>query len=382
MKPVKFIKLTLLIFFISISGVHAKNSTSELYEKLDLFSDVLEKIKNEYVDEVDQSEVIDSAVNGMLQSLDPYSSYMNPESFKNMNIETKGESGGLGIEITMESGFVKVITPIEDSPADKIGIKAGDYIIKINDKQVKGLTLMQAVNLMRGKVGTSINITVRRVDVDEDLKFTIIRDKIKVREVSTSIINNIGYIRLRAFNEQSGDQLINKIKNFSKDNNNLTGYILDLRNNPGGLLSQAIKITDAFLDGGEIVSTRGREKNDIKIYTAKKGDILKGKPLIVLINRGSASASEIVSGALKDHKRAILLGEKSFGKGSVQTIIPLKGNGALRLTTAKYYLPSGNSISEIGVEPDIVVKENKENFKINDGKNDNQLEYALNLLKK
>jgi len=382
MKPVKFIKLTLLIFFISISGVHAKNSTSELYEKLDLFSDVLEKIKNEYVDEVDQSEVIDSAVNGMLQSLDPYSSYMNPESFKNMNIETKGEFGGLGIEITMESGFVKVITPIEDSPADKIGIKAGDYIIKINDKQVKGLTLMQAVNLMRGKVGTSINITVRRVDVDEDLKFTIIRDKIKVREVSTSIINNIGYIRLRAFNEQSGDQLINKIKNFSKDNNNLTGYILDLRNNPGGLLSQAIKITDAFLDGGEIVSTRGREKNDIKIYTAKKGDILKRKPLIVLINKGSASASEIVSGALKDHKRAILLGEKSFGKGSVQTIIPLKGNGALRLTTAKYYLPSGNSISEIGVEPDIVVKENKENFKINDGKNDNQLEYALNLLKK
>ncbi len=382
MKTLKFIKITLLLFFISISTVQAKNSTSALYEKLDLFSDVLEKIKNEYVDEVDQSEVIDSAINGMLQSLDPYSSYMNPESFKNMNIETKGEFGGLGIEITMESGFVKVITPIEDSPADKIGVKAGDYIIKINDKQVKGLTLMQAVNLMRGKIGTSINITVRRVDVDDDLKFTIIRDKIKVREVSSSIINNVGYIRLRAFNEQSGNQLLAKIKDFSKDNNNLTGYILDLRNNPGGLLSQAIQITDTFLDGGEIVSTRGREKNDIKIYTAKRGDALKGKPLIVLINRGSASASEIVSGALKDHKRAILLGEKSFGKGSVQTIIPLKGNGALRLTTAKYYLPSGNSISEIGVEPDIVVKENKENFKINDGKNDNQLEYALNLLKK
>jgi len=382
MKTLKFIKLTLLLFFISISTVQAKNSTSALYEKLDLFSDVLEKIKNEYVDEVDQSEVIDSAINGMLQSLDPYSSYMNPESFKNMNIETKGEFGGLGIEITMESGFVKVITPIEDSPADKIGVKAGDYIIKINDKQVKGLTLMQAVNLMRGKIGTSINITVRRVDVDDDLKFTIIRDKIKVREVSSSIINNVGYIRLRAFNEQSGNQLLAKIKDFSKDNNNLTGYILDLRNNPGGLLSQAIQITETFLDGGEIVSTRGREKNDIKIYTAKRGDALKGKPLIVLINRGSASASEIVSGALKDHKRAILLGEKSFGKGSVQTIIPLKGNGALRLTTAKYYLPSGNSISEIGVEPDIVVKENKENFKINDGKNDNQLEYALNLLKK
>ena len=382
MNIIKFIKLILLFFLIVTSNAYAKNNVSLLYEKLDLFSDVLEKINNEYVNEVDQSEAIDSAINGMLQSLDPYSSYMNPESFKNMNIETKGEFGGLGIEITMESGFVKVITPIEDSPADKIGIKAGDYIIKINDKQVKGLTLMQAVNLMRGKIGTSINITVRRVDVDEDLKFTIKRDKIKVREVSSSIKENVGYIRLRAFNEQSGDQLLKKIKDLSKENKNLTGYILDLRNNPGGLLSQAIKISDAFLDGGEIVSTRGRDKNDIKIYTARKGDVSNGKPIIILINRGSASASEIVAGALKDHKRAILLGEKSFGKGSVQTIIPLKGNGALRLTTAKYYLPSGNSISEIGVEPDIAVKENKENFKINDGKNDNQLEYALNLLKK
>ncbi len=382
MNIIKFIKLILLFFLIVTSNAYAKNNISLLYEKLDLFSDVLEKINNEYVNEIDQSEAIDSAINGMLQSLDPYSSYMNPESFKNMNIETKGEFGGLGIEITMESGFVKVITPIEDSPADKIGIKAGDYIIKINDKQVKGLTLMQAVNLMRGKIGTSINITVRRVDVDEDLKFTIKRDKIKVREVSSSIKENVGYIRLRAFNEQSGDQLLKKIKDLSKENKNLTGYILDLRNNPGGLLSQAIKISDAFLDGGEIVSTRGRDKNDIKIYTARKGDVSNGKPIIILINRGSASASEIVAGALKDHKRAILLGEKSFGKGSVQTIIPLKGNGALRLTTAKYYLPSGNSISEIGVEPDIAVKENKENFKINDGKNDNQLEYALNLLKK
>ena len=364
MNIIKFIKLILLFFLIVTSNAYAKNNISLLYEKLDLFSDVLEKINNEYVNEIDQGEAIDSAINGMLQSLDPYSSYMNPESFKNMNIETKGEFGGLGIEITMESGFVKVITPIEDSPADKIGIKAGDYIIKINDKQVKGLTLMQAVNLMRGKIGTSINITVRRVDVDEDLKFTIKRDKIKVREVSSSIKENVGYIRLRAFNK------------------NLTGYILDQRNNRGGLLSQAIEISDAFLDGGEIVSTRGRDKNDIKIYTARKGDVSNGKPIIILINSGSASASEIVAGALKDHMRAILLGEKSFGKGSVQTIIPLKGNGALRLTTAKYYLPSGNSISEIGVEPDIAVKENKENFKINDGKNDNQLEYALNLLKK
>ena len=324
--------------------------------------------------------MIDAAINGMLQSLDPYSAYMNPESYRNMNIETKGEFGGLGIEITMESGFIKVITPIEGSPADEVGVKPGDYIIKINETQVKGLTLQEAVNLMRGKIGTSIDITIRRLDEDEDLKFTITRDNIKVREISSSIIENVGYIRLRAFNQQSSKQLRKKIKDLSKKN--LDGYILDLRNNPGGLLSQAIKITDAFLDGGEIVSTRGRDKNDIKIYTAKKGDILKRKPLIVLINRGSASASEIVSGALKDHKRAILLGEKTFGKGSVQSIIPLKKNGALRLTIAKYYLPSGQSISEIGVEPDILIKEQKENFKINDGINDNQLVYALNLLKK
>ncbi len=377
----QFIKFIIIFVILLNQNLFAKNETNTLYEKLDLFSDVLEKINKEYVKEVDQSEVIDSAINGMLQSLDPYSSYMNPESFKNMNVETKGEFGGLGIEITMEAGVVKVITPIEDSPADKIGVKAGDYIIKINDKQVKGLTLMEAVNLMRGKIGTSINITIRRIDVDDDLKFTITRDKIKVREVSSSIKENVGYIRLRAFNEQSGDQLLQKIKDFSKQNKNLIGYILDLRNNPGGLLSQAIKISDAFLDGGEIVSTRGRDKNDIKIYTARKGDVLNGKPLIVLINRGSASASEIVSGALKDHKRAILLGEKTFGKGSVQSIIPLKGNGALRLTTAKYYLPSGTSISETGVEPDILVKESKDNFKINDDKKDNQLQYALNLFR-
>lgn len=377
----QFIKFIIIFVILLNQNLFAKNETNALYEKLDLFSDVLEKINKEYVKEVDQSEVIDSAINGMLQSLDPYSSYMNPESFKNMNVETKGEFGGLGIEITMEAGVLKVITPIEDSPADKIGVKAGDYIIKINDKQVKGLTLMEAVNLMRGKIGTSINITIRRIDIDDDLKFTITRDRIKVREVSSSIKENVGYIRLRAFNEQSGDQLLQKIKDFSKQNKNLTGYILDLRNNPGGLLSQAIKISDAFLDGGEIVSTRGRDKNDIKIYTARKGDVLNGKPLIVLINRGSASASEIVSGALKDHKRAILLGEKTFGKGSVQSIIPLKGNGALRLTTAKYYLPSGTSISETGVEPDILVKESKDNFKINDDKKDNQLQYALNLFR-
>ena len=375
-----FIRLTLVFLILLVPSASSKNN-HPLYEKLDLFSDVLEKINNEYVDKVDQSKVIDAAINGMLQSLDPHSAYMNPESFKSMGVETKGEFGGLGIEITMEAGFVKVITPIEDSPADKVGVKAGDYIIKINEKQVKGLNIMEAVKLMRGKIGTPINITVRRLEVDEDLKFTIIRDIVKVREVSSSILDNIGYLRLRAFNEQSSKQLIKKINNLKKTKKNLNGYILDLRNNQGGLLSQAIKITDLFLDSGEIVSTRGREKNDIKIYTARKGDILKGKPLIILINRGSASASEIVSGALKDHKRAILLGEKTFGKGSVQSIIPLKDKGAIRLTIAKYYLPSGTSISQIGVDPDITVKEKKENFKINDKENDNQLQYALNLFK-
>ena len=375
-----FTKIAVVFLILITQNAESKNDNA-LYEKLDLFSDVLEKINKGYVKEVDQSEVIDGAINGMLQSLDPFSAYMSPESFQNMNVETSGEFGGLGIEVTMESGFVRVITPMEDSPADKVGVKAGDYIIKINEKQVKGLNLMEAVNLMRGKIGTPINITVRRLDVEEDLKFVIVRDKIKVREVSSTIKENVGYIRLRAFNEQSGDQLLKKIKDLSKTNKNLKGYILDLRNNPGGLLSQAVQISDAFLDSGEIVSIKGRDKNDIKIYTARKGDAIKGKPLIVLINRGSASASEIVSGALKDHKRAILLGEKTFGKGSVQTIIPLKNKGGLRLTTAKYYLPSGTSISEIGVEPDIVVKESKENFKINDDKKDNQLEYALNLFR-
>ena len=375
-----FFKLTLLFLILISQSSSAKNNNT-LYEKLDLFSDVLEKINKEYVKDVDQSEVIDAAINGMLQSLDPFSSYMSPESFKNMNVDTKGEFGGLGIEITMERGFVKVISPMEDSPADRVGVKPGDYIIKINDKQVKGLNIMEAVNLMRGKVGTSIKITVRREDVDDDLPFTIVRDIIKVREVTSAIKEEVGYLRLRAFNEQSSDQLLSKIKDLSKTNKNIKGYILDLRNNPGGLLSQAVKISDAFLDSGEIVSIRGRNKDDIKIYTAKKGDVLNGKPLIVLINRGSASASEIVSGALKDHKRAILLGEKTFGKGSVQTIIPLKDKGGLRLTTAKYYLPSGTSISEIGVEPDISVKENKTDFKINDDKKDNQLQYALNLFR-
>ncbi|MAW01786.1 MAG: peptidase S41 [Candidatus Pelagibacter sp.] len=374
-------KILLIVFiFLSFSEKVLANQIDELYKKLDLFSDVLETLNKEYVDEVDQNKVLDSAINGMLQSLDPYSSYMSPENFRNMNTETKGEFGGLGIEITMQSGLVKVISPIEGTPADKAGIKAGDFIVKINNKQVKGLSLYEAVSMMRGKSGTKINLTVRRKDIDDELKFTITRAKISIKEVSAEVkSNNVGYIRLRAFNQKSYSQLKQKINKINK--NKINGYILDLRNNPGGLLSQAIKISDLFLDGGEIVSTRGRDETDIKIFNAKKGDIIKNLPLIVLINEGSASASEIVSGALKDHKRAIILGETSFGKGSVQSIIPLQNRGALRLTTAKYYLPSGDSISEIGVVPDITIKEdNKKNFKIN-SKTDNQLEYAIKLLK-
>ena len=368
---------SICLVLILITHVQA-NPSDKLYQKLDLFSDVLDTLKKEYVDDVKQDEVIDSAINGMLQSLDPYSSYMSPEAFQNMSRDTKGEFGGLGIEITMESGLVKIITPIEGTPADKAGVQAGDYIVKIEDKQVKGMTLLDAVKLMRGKVGTSLEITVRRPEVEGEIKFNITRAIIKIREVSAEVKNNIGYIRLRAFNEQSHNQLIKQLKKIS--NKKIEGYILDLRNNPGGLLSQAIKITETFLDGGEIVSTRGRDKNDIRNFNAKKVDKINNKPLIVLINQGSASASEIVSGALKDHKRAILLGEKSFGKGSVQSIIPLKNRGGLRLTTAKYYLPSGESIHEKGVEPDITVKRNKNDFKINT-KTDNQLNYAINLLK-
>ena len=377
MKKILYKLFLTIVLIFNLTFFSLANPSDKLYEKLDLFSDVLNTLKNDYVDDIEQSEVIDAAINGMLQSLDPYSSYMSPETFKNMNNDTKGEFGGLGIEITMENGLVKIITPIDGTPADKVGILPGDFIVKISNKQVKGMSLLDAVKLMRGKVGTSIEITIRRPDIDNEIKFKITRAIIKIREVSAELKDNVAYIRLRAFNEQSHNQLL---KQLDKISNNVEGYILDLRNNPGGLLSQAIKITETFLDGGEIVSTKGRNKSDIKIFNARKGDKINNKPLIILINQGSASASEIVSGALKDHKRAILIGEKSFGKGSVQSIIPLRNKGGLRLTTAKYYLPSGESIHEKGVEPDINVKKNKDNFKINT-KTDNQLNYAIKLLK-
>ena len=355
-------------------------SKNDLYEKIDLFGEVLENIKKDYVDEVDQAEMMDSAINGVLQSLDPYSAYMSPELFKEMQTDTKGEFGGLGIEIGMEAGVVKVISPIDDTPAATAGIKAGDYIVKIGKEQVQGKTLMEAVKLMRGPVGTSIDLTVRRKNVKKPLEFKIIRKIIEVKSVNSEIISkekNIGYVRLKSFNENSDKQFLDAIKNFEK-NKKIKGYVLDLRNNPGGLLTQAINITDFFLDDGEIVSTKGRNVSETRKFFARKGDEVKGKPIVVLINNGSASAAEIFAGALKDHKRAIILGESSYGKGSVQSIIPLKNGGGIRLTISKYYLPSGKSISEVGVTPDILVEEIGDDFKIKSEK-DNQLNYAIKL---
>ena len=367
------------VFFFNISLANSKNSNN-LYEKIDLFGEVLEKVREEFVDEIDQADVMDSAINGVLQSLDPYSAYMSPELFKSMQTDTKGEFGGLGIEIGMESGVVKVISPIDDTPASNAGIKAGDYIVKIEEEQVQGKSLMEAVKLMRGPVGTSIELTIRRKGEKKALIFNLKRQIIEVKSINAKILgekNKIGYLRLKSFNENSDEQLFNKINQFEKKNKPV-GYIIDLRNNPGGLLAQAISITDFFLDDGEIVSTKGRKISETRKFFARKGDETKGKPIVVLINNGSASASEIFAGALKDHKRAIILGENSYGKGSVQSIIPLRNGGGMRLTISKYYLPSGKSISEVGVTPDILVEETEDNFKINSA-NDNQLNYAIKL---
>ena len=351
----KFFGFIYLVHLLVISNVFAADN--DIYKKIDLFGEVLEKINKEYVDEINQSESMDSAINGLLQSLDPYSAYMSPEIFNEMQTETSGEFGGLGIEVGMESGVVKVISPIDDTPASRAGIKAGDYIVKINDTQVQGKSLTEAVELMRGPVGSGIELTIRRRGEKKALTFNIVREIIQIKSVKSELLEkNIGYIRLTSFNENSGKQIKREIERFEK-NNNTESYILDLRNNPGGLLSQAIKIADFFLENGEIVSTKSRKSYENRKWFAKKGDIIGGKTLVVLINYGSASASEIVAGALKDHKRAILLGESSYGKGSVQSIIPLNNDGAIRLTVAKYYLPSGKSISEVGVSPDIEINE-------------------------
>ncbi len=374
-KKSSIILFSILIFFVNKSN----SSENEIYKKIDLFGEVLEKINKDYVDEVDQSKSMDSAINGLLQSLDPYSAYMSPEILNEMQTETSGEFGGLGIEVSMESGVVKVISPIDDTPASKAGIKAGDYIVKIDDIQVQGKSLSEAVDLMRGPVGSGIELTIRRQGKKKALNFSIIREIIEIQSVKSDLLEkNIGYIRLTSFNENSGDQIKKKI-NELENKDKVKAYILDLRNNPGGLLSQAIKISDFFLDNGEIVSTKSRKASENRKWFAKKGDLTNGKAIIVMINYGSASASEIVAGALKDHKRAILLGENTFGKGSVQSIIPLKNSGAIRLTVAKYYLPSGKSISEVGVSPDIEVNEKSDDFQIK-SETDNQLNYALKLL--
>ena len=376
----KKIQFFFIVFFASFLISQTINSSEiDIYKKIDLFGEVLEKINKEYVDETNQSEGMDAAINGLLQSLDPYSSYMTPAIFQEMQTETSGEFGGLGIEVSMEAGVVKVISPIDDTPASKVGIKAGDYIVKINNTQVQGKSLGEAVDLMRGPVGSSIELTVRRRGVKKALTFNITREIIEVQSVKSDLLdNNIGYIRLTSFNDNSSEQIKKKIEKLKK-NENLNAFILDLRNNPGGLLSQAIKIADFFLENGEIVSTKSRKKSENRKWFARKGDIADGKTLLVLINYGSASASEIVAGALKDHKRAIILGESSYGKGSVQSIIPLKNKGAIRLTVAKYYLPSGKSISEVGVRPDIEVDEEGDDFRIKT-ETDNQLNYAIKLL--
>ena len=373
-----FLYIFLLLLFLN-STQKLSSAEIDVYKKIDLFGEVLEKINEEYVDEINQSESMDSAIDGLLQSLDPYSAYMPPEIFDEMQTETSGEFGGLGIEVSMEAGVVKVISPIDDTPASKAGIKAGDYIVKIDNIQVQGKTLSEAVDLMRGPVGSGIELTVRRRGEKKAITFYIVREIIEIQSVKVDTLKEkIGYIRLTSFNENSGNQIKEKIKDFEK-NKKIESYILDLRNNPGGLLSQAIKISDYFLENGEIVSTKSRRASENRKWFANKGDLTNGKPLIILINYGSASASEIVAGALKDHKRAILLGENSYGKGSVQSIIPLKNKGAIRLTVAKYYLPSGKSISEVGVSPDIEIDEESDDFRIKT-ETDNQLSYAIKLL--
>ena len=351
---------TFLIFLGSFSAQSASKN-KETYEYLDLFGQIFDRVRSEYVEEVTDQELIEKAIDGMLTGLDPHSGYMNEEVWQEMQMDTQGKFGGLGIEITMEEGFVKVISPIEDSPAYEAGILAGDFIIQIDDTPVFGLTLNEAVELMRGEKGQPITITVSR-DGTEPFEIKIIRDIIKIQSVKSEVYDDIGYLRITSFTEQTEDGLLKSIRKIQKENENIKGYVLDVRSNPGGLLSQAVKVSDIFLTRGEIVSTRGRETKDIRRYRAKNKDHTSGKPLVVLINGGSASASEIVAGALQDHRRAIILGTQSFGKGSVQTIMPFQRSNAenvsgIRLTTARYYTPSGESIQGKGISPDIIVEQ-------------------------
>ena len=357
-----FLKVILLFTLITLLApkTYGSSSDEEKYKYLDLFGQVFDRVRSSYVEEVTDQELIEKAIDGMLSGLDPHSGFMNEEVFQEMQMDTEGKFGGLGIEITMEEGFVKVIAPIEDTPAYEAGVLAGDYIIQIDETPVFGLTLNEAVELMRGKKGEPIIITISRANT-EPFEIEIIRDYIKIRSVKSEVLNNIGYLRITSFNEQTESGLLDAIKKIEKENQ-IKGYVLDVRSNPGGLLTQAVKVTDIFLERGEIVSTRGRDKKDIRRYRAKKSDRTNGKPLVVIIDGGSASASEIVAGALQDHKRAIIIGTQSFGKGSVQTIIPFQVSNSdnltgIRLTTARYYTPSGESIQGKGIVPDIIIEQ-------------------------
>ena len=357
-----FLKVILLLTLITLLApkTYGSSADEEKYKYLDLFGQVFDRVRSSYVEEVTDQELIEKAIDGMLSGLDPHSGFMNEEVFQEMQMDTEGKFGGLGIEITMEEGFVKVIAPIEDTPAYEAGVLAGDYIIQIDETPVFGLTLNEAVELMRGKKGEPIVITISRANT-EPFEIEIIRDYIKIRSVKSEVLNNIGYLRITSFNEQTESGLLDAIKKIEKENQ-IKGYVLDVRSNPGGLLTQAVKVTDIFLERGEIVSTRGRDKKDIRRYRAKKSDRTNGKPLVVIIDGGSASASEIVAGALQDHKRAIIIGTQSFGKGSVQTIIPFQVSNSdnltgIRLTTARYYTPSGESIQGKGIVPDIIIEQ-------------------------
>ena len=346
-----------ILFIILFSTSVFSDEKKEVYKYLNLFGEAFEKIKNNYVEEVTVKTLIESAIDGMLNSLDPHSSYLNTEELDELRVQTKGEFGGLGIEVTLENGLVKVISPIDDTPAERAGVKAGDMITHLDDEPVLGMTLSEAVSIMRGKVGSKIKLRVSRNEV-ESLDIEITRAIIELKAVKSRLEDNIGYIRVSSFNQKVDQEIIKAIKNFDKKKENkIVGYVLDLRNNPGGLLDQAVNVTDIFLEKGEIVSTRGRKKSEGNRYSAVKSDLINGLPLVVLINQGSASASEIVAGALQDHKRAIIMGTKSFGKGSVQTIIPSGENVAIKLTTARYYTPLGRSIQQTGIDPDILVEQ-------------------------
>src|SRR5581483_395756 len=338
----------------------AANDKSELYQQLNLFGDVLERIRRDYVEPVDEKTLMENAINGMLASLDPHSSYMNPKVYRDMQIQTRGESGGLGIEVTLENGVIKVVSPIDDTPAAKAGIQAGDLIFALDGEPVQGLTLQEAVEKMRGKVGSTIKLSIRRASVKDPFDVTLTRETIKVKSVRYRLEGDVGYIRITSFTEQSTSGVLDAVEKIKKEGGNkLKGFVIDLRNNPGGLLDQAIQICDAFMDKGEIVSVKARKPEDVQRWNAKPGDVANGMPIVVLVNGGSASASEIVAGALQDHHRAIILGTRTFGKGSVQTIMQVTGGGAIRLTTALYFTPSGRSIQKEGIKPDIEVEQAK-----------------------